>query len=110
MTAWDQVCLSRPEFDTTYRNIFQYQELKTGDIRLKRRITETTVKRWDTDSDQKIWGNLDAHRIIYAASVCSEGSRDEKEFTYVKYEGTDAVQVRTPSFSFPDTTEHSASL
>ena len=78
----------------------------TANIRLKRKIADTPVKRYDAEGWRKGWGNLETRRVIYAATIEDRG---EKEFMYVRYEGTDAIQVRTPSFSFPDTADHSAS-
>ena len=54
------------------------------------------MKRWDAEGWTS-WRNLDARRVIYTASVRGEDRGEEKEFLYVKYDGRDAIQVR----SFP---------
>ncbi|KAK7026721.1 DNA polymerase epsilon catalytic subunit [Paramarasmius palmivorus] len=76
--------------DPTIRD--QYRQLQTGNIHLKRKIVETTVKI----RDAKGWKILDAYRIIHAANIHGEG--DEKDFLHVQYIGPNANQAYEKGF------------
>ncbi|KAK7017525.1 hypothetical protein VNI00_018604 [Paramarasmius palmivorus] len=65
----------------------QYHKLKVVDVRLKRKIAETSVER----RDKSDWRHVDARRCIHVAWIRGE-DRDE-EFTHVQYTGPDAMKA-----------------
>uniref|UniRef100_A0A0W0G9T6 Uncharacterized protein n=1 Tax=Moniliophthora roreri TaxID=221103 RepID=A0A0W0G9T6_MONRR len=70
----------------------EYRNVPTCEVRLKRRVGETLVKRWH----QKNWRHLNACRKISIASISGEDK--DSEFLYILYTGPDAMRAFQQDF------------
>ncbi|EEB93519.1 hypothetical protein MPER_07808 [Moniliophthora perniciosa FA553] len=70
----------------------EYRKILTYEIRLKRRVGETLVKRWN----QKEWRHVNACRKISTASI--RGEDKDSEFLYIDYTGPDAFKAFQQDF------------
>ncbi|KAI3602598.1 hypothetical protein WG66_009360 [Moniliophthora roreri] len=69
-----------------------YYNVPTCKVRLKRRVGETLVQRWD----QRKWRHLNACRKISIASISGEDK--DSEFLYILYTGPDAFKAFQQDF------------